>query len=270
MSAYLQAYLGKFELASDEVDFALNNGAAAAITLTEAEYYGAGYDPGTANDVQLCEHIEAQIQAEVGDYADNTCRLSLSTGLVTFDFKGHTTTITWTDTALRDLLGFTANCTGASTYTGTYPMKYLWLPYCGPSDYPVDILQFWEPVSSSVVHQAPGNEACGTEGELVNQALLEYPMVDREDVQKPGSYTDNAELNQTLQSFWENVAHKTMPIRCVMDRDTYAASTDFKVGLWSGRGGKVLGRFLDWVRASQGKSSHTLWDCTMYLVEHTE
>lgn len=268
MTAYRQAFLGRFELASDELDFALNNGAAASITLTAAEYYGAGYDPGTANDVQLCEHIEAQIQAEGGNYADNTVRLSLSTGKVTFDFQGHTTTITWSDTALRDLLGFTGDCSGASSYTGTYPMRYLWLPTLGPSDYPpVGILNWWEPVSSTIVHQSPGNAACGTEGELVNQALVTYDLLDNSEVQKPISPTYNAEENQTFESFWRRVVHKASPVRIVPDRDTYAASANYKLGLFSGRAGKRLGRYLDWIRPSQGKN-HSLIDVTTYWVEH--
>lgn len=37
-------------------------------------------------------------------------------------------TVTWTDSELRDLLGFTGNLAGASTYTATNPSPLLWSP----------------------------------------------------------------------------------------------------------------------------------------------
>lgn len=42
--------------------------------------------------------------------------------------SGTTFSVTWTDTALRDLLGFTGSLSSASTYTATYTPEMCWCP----------------------------------------------------------------------------------------------------------------------------------------------
>src|SRR3990167_5593249 len=55
-----------------------------------------------------------------------------ATGKVTISATGVTTfNVTWTSTTLRDYLGFTANLSGAASYTGTNQARFLWLPNVG-------------------------------------------------------------------------------------------------------------------------------------------
>lgn len=50
-------------------------------------------------------------------------------GFVTLDDNGGANfTITWTDTALRDLLGFTADLAGANSYTASRKIRGAWYP----------------------------------------------------------------------------------------------------------------------------------------------
>lgn len=56
---------------------------------------------------------------------------STSTGKVTINCTQTPWSITWTSTALRDLLGFTGNISSVSSaQTGTNHMRGLWLPKC--------------------------------------------------------------------------------------------------------------------------------------------
>ncbi len=58
------------------------------------------------------------------------------TALVTIDrTAAGNWTLTWTTTALRTLLGFTGNLSGANSYTGTNPCLGIWAPDCQSAPY---------------------------------------------------------------------------------------------------------------------------------------
>jgi hypothetical protein len=63
----------------------------------------------------------------VDDTSDST-----ATGKVTIS-STETFSLTWSSTALRDILGFSGNLSAASSYTATYHSKYIYLPNCGRS-----------------------------------------------------------------------------------------------------------------------------------------
>lgn len=79
------------------------------ITLTQGNY--------TANE--LCSHMETVITTAIGGKTF-TCDYDSITGKITIvETSAANFTITWTQTIIRDMLGFTADKSGASTYTGT-------------------------------------------------------------------------------------------------------------------------------------------------------
>ena len=84
---------------------------------------------GTYTPTTFVAHVVARLNA-VRTPANWTGSLSTTTGLVTLNCTG-TWAITWTSTAARDMLGFTAN-TGSvsSAQTGTLNHRGLWLPDC--------------------------------------------------------------------------------------------------------------------------------------------
>lgn len=71
-----------------------------------------------------------------------------------------TFSITWTDTNLRDMLGFTGNLSSASSYTATYPMRYTWISDYTPSD-----REWW-----ALKHDKTYSGAIARSGELVGLA----------------------------------------------------------------------------------------------------
>jgi hypothetical protein len=74
----------------------------------------------------------------------------------------HTTnfSINWTDTELRDILGFSGNLSGANSYTGTYRPKYMWI-----SDYTPRDREWWH-----LLHKDTYDGSVARTGELVGLA----------------------------------------------------------------------------------------------------
>jgi hypothetical protein len=87
-----------------------------AITLTAGTYAHIGH---------LGKHIQSKVIAAAGPPDDFA--VSFSTGKVAFA-AGSAYTVTWTDTGLRDLLGFAGNLSSASTHTADYTPESVWFP----------------------------------------------------------------------------------------------------------------------------------------------
>ena len=258
MASLLNAYLGRIEV--EAWQFVAGS---TTYTLTAGEYYPRGYT-GEATD-QLCEHLTALLEPRAGT---PTVTVSLTTGLVTISWDGTATTVTWTSTDLRDILGFTGNLTSATSHTSTYPMRYLWLPSLAPSNYPTTIEDLWQPRSNSRVFASPDGESHGRRGYESNLAVVTYDLLQASEVVHRNATYDN-EDNGTFRSFFRNVAHNTMPIRILPDRSTYAASTDYHTGLFGRGDGEPLGALDSYATPSQ-PNNHALWDVVMPLVEHDD
>lgn len=76
--------------------------------------------------------MPTQLQSAIENVSINAWDCTIAngesgTGLVTIDVPG-TASITWTDTDLRDVLGFTGNLSGAGSYTGTWGARGMWMP----------------------------------------------------------------------------------------------------------------------------------------------
>ncbi len=123
-----QAFLRPIEITASNKDMSVKVGAdpAGTVSLT-AGVYGSIltliHDLNTAliaHDVDLGAYITT-------DY--KICMTSASTAF----------TVTWTDTDLARLLGFTANLSGATSYTATYTPQYCWFP----AHHSFDVDRFW-------------------------------------------------------------------------------------------------------------------------------
>lgn len=87
-----------------------------AITLTSGTYAHIGH---------LGKHFQTKVIAASGPPDDFV--VSFSSGKIVFS-AGSAYTVTWTDTALRDYLGFSGNLSSASTHTADYTSPNCWFP----------------------------------------------------------------------------------------------------------------------------------------------
>lgn len=93
----------------------------------------------TAGTYRTIFALKSQLQSDLNTQADVTSGIwaigvdgtaTGSTGQTTIAVTNGTFSITWTSTALRDLLGFTANVTTQTSATGVEHARGLWLPDC--------------------------------------------------------------------------------------------------------------------------------------------
>lgn len=236
MSTY-QQFLGKFQLTNSEKDFVINDGGGdQTVALTVGFYFIADED-------SLCTHMTGLIQALGGNYAGMTVAYDADTGLITIDCDGTTTGITWTDTGLRDLLGFTANLSGATSYTGTHQARYVWRPSRAITGYPAAMTYPEGPLverSTTRLFRANDGTLRSIEGSLLYDGSFRY-----ENLTKAEVITSSSTVWETLQQFWKDVVHKGMVINFYPNR-TQAA--DREAVKWIPFGDEeTIGSFADYI-----------------------
>lgn len=267
MAVALQAYLGKFALGATATDLTVDDGGGPqAVALTTGEYYMRGY--ASESPDQLVEHITTKLQALGGNFATAACTLDLTTGLIRLDFTGSAAnvSVTWDDVLLRDILGWSANLSGAKDYTAPNPARYVWLPSSSLGDHPVDVDELWNFVSGTAGGQSPGGAPHGRAAGDHNQASLRHVQLLKAETLITGS--DASGVNGTFQSLFQHVAHEDMAIRFLADRTAYSAS-DYKTSKWVARDKKSpLGAFRPtWAKPTYGIEHHAIWDCQLFLIE---
>lgn len=232
----LSRWLGRFAVGASNDSFSIG---ANAFTLTAGDYYLAGHT-GEATS-QLCELITAAI---VGTYADAAVTYSATTGLVTFKIANSSTyTITWTDTALQSLLGFTGTQSGAATYTAANEPQCVWSPNRGISDAPVDPARLVQPISSTIVHCSRDGTLTSVLGNTRYAGTVSYGLIDGARVFIPST----GSVNKEFETFFEDVIARGERIRVLVNRATYAATTDY-VECVVGTPGEPIGAFSDFAR----------------------
>jgi hypothetical protein len=269
----LQQWHGRFAIgtSNDTIDLDDNAGNTPTITVTNGNYYIAGYTSEAAasgrNAAQLVEEIQYLIRDEGGNFASVTCTYSESTGKVTFgEATGKNIDFTWTDTALRDLLGYTSAITigsggGSATAVAPNEAQYTWRPDRGASSHPVDLTNFWESESNSIVLRSNDGTTYTVPGNLLYRAQIEYMMLAQARAITPSTGT----VNQDFQSFFDDVCHLGNPIRIYMDR-TAVTSADYVTAI-VGDGGGALGAFTDYASRHIG-NYQSLWDFSIPLLKH--
>lgn len=234
-------------------------GGVSSVALTEGRYYMAGYTGEST--LQLCEHMQTEIRAIGAPYGSTTVTLSSTTGLVTIAVLGAVTAIDWTHTALRDLLGFTANLSGAASYTATNKARYCWFPSRGLVEYPGDLTEWWAKRSTSYGYRSPDGVTYSTQGTLIKEGKFKYSHLPKADVI---SVSDT--VWETFQEFWTDVIHAGEPFRCFPDR-TLNGSGDIKVATFGSLDDDPVGSFTDYMDRNI-RSYNGLWTVEMFLWEY--
>jgi len=109
--------------------------AGSVITLPVGNYFLTTVGNGGATRSLLAE-LKNQLDTGPGGTWTLTCDDTADTALGKITIARNSNyTATWTSTGIRDLLGFTADLSTASTasFTGSKQAKALWLPNCGRS-----------------------------------------------------------------------------------------------------------------------------------------
>jgi len=239
-----QLFIGKLEITADEQNFSINDGGGAqALALTTGNYYLFGYSGESSN--QLCEHMQALIQALGGNYAGMTVAYDTDTNAITIDCDGTTTSITWTDTSLRDLLGFSSNLSGATSYTATYAPRYLWRPSRALSDYPTSLASPGPLASNSTTRVFRSNDGTlrSVEGHELWDGQFLYELLDKSEIKEA-----EADHKEALETFWSDVIAKGRQIRFFRDRTSLTASTDFVACKWAPLKDGTMGKFSDFAK----------------------
>ena len=260
MAPTLQEYRGKFALSSSANSFSISTGTPQACELTVGRYYIAGYTSEAT--AQLVEHIQDVMRTKTG-FSSATCTYSGTTGKVSLGFAA-TTSVTWTDTALQTLLGFTGNLSGASSYTATNAPKYIWRPTRASSDYALQLNRFWEPVSSSVAARTRGGSSFGVAGSTMYEGRVSYVLLPVADVRVPST----GSINSELETFFSDVLTVPMPVRIFPDR-TIVTSSGYVTGLFKPSDEDQFGNLTNYVRRSQ-PSYDALWDVDLAFYKHVE
>ena len=154
---------------------------------------------------QLVEEIQARVRLFAGFSAFN-CTVS-DAGIVNMN-RGSTFTVTWTDTALRDILGFTGNLSGASTYTAPNQHRYGWYPDSPISERDGDERQAGVRTSDTQVMRAPGGQVNTiTFAEFVDRTFsLGWIAKERAMAVPTDTQTTAARVkNRSYEEFWQQV-----------------------------------------------------------------
>lgn len=255
MTTY-QALLGQFTLGTMEIDLDDNAGNTPTVYVTAGSYY---IDT-------LCDHIEAQIQAEGGNFASVSCSYSLSTGHVAMgEGTGKDVDVTWSDTDLRDALGYTGNITigtgggGSASETATNEARYQWRPNRGVVTYPVARDIVWEPESNTGVYRSRDGTTASVAAALLYRAQLQWRWMAGERAYTPAT----GSVNKDFQQFFTDVIHMGAPIKLFPDTTDDATYVTGIVGDGENR----VGAFSDYA-IRERPSNLSWWRVTLPMVKH--
>jgi hypothetical protein len=161
---------------------------------------GSRYFP-TSDPTSLLATIEALLNGSgtlsgvfvVGaddDYDGSTGRIVISSSL---DFA-----ITWTSTALRNALGYTANLSGADEYVSPNATPHIWLP--DGKRYPARSPDGHTgvPLSASTVTVSPMGKTRARKGAVRRADVLEFGQVRARKVWQPNEQI----VNESFETFW--------------------------------------------------------------------
>lgn len=242
MANVYQEFLGRFPVGSTLDSFSIGTN---AITLTAGNYYVNGYTGEST--AQLLEHMQAKIRAATGGYANATVTRSQTTGLVTMATGGGAAAITWTDTALQTLLGFTGTQGSATSHVATYHPRYVWRPTDPPMDVDTTPEEMFAPVSTAKVYRAQDGSMCSVDGVTVLQDCrrLAYQCLPQNDAIRNVA----GPTYRSLEEFWEDIIARGRPMRVYPDRSVNANSACFTTAVY---GAEQPGAFVDTVGKAQG------------------
>lgn len=256
----LQHYVGTLTIDDDSKDFTVDTDPSTgpfALALTTGDYFVFGYT-GEATD-QLLEHLQTVIRT-VGAFNTTDVTFDGASGLVTINFKA-TCSVVWTDTDLRDLLGFTGNLSGSSAYTATNTCRGLWRPGLPMTAYPGDLTRLWGQRSTSRIGVSSDGSTYSNEGTILYDGVYRYSLLPEDEI-----ITTSTTVWESLEQFWEDCVHPGKPVRVYPDR-TLNASTSYETALMSNADGKV-GGFHDAMIGRWREDYNGFWSVEFMLRKH--
>ena len=240
--ATLTQWLGQFRLATSTDALLMDDSATAAenISVVANAYFIEGYTSESPS-WGLLEHLNALCDATT-NYQAADWTYEPTTGLINVSFAAETI-VTWGDTGLRDLLGYTGDLSGASDYTATNEPRYCWRPDQPVSDVTAHGNNILSPSSMTSVQRSPDGTVVTVKGvALLEDAEVTYNKVAAARVRIPGSGTS---VNKEFQQFFRDVIHEGEAIRLYPDR-TLESSADFVTVYVGTDDGEVIGHWDDY------------------------
>jgi hypothetical protein len=259
------ANLGKFEgrfstpVASGYVmTVSENGGTAVAVTVLAANSHY--YLTSTTSMLSTISTALTGNATLVGTYSCTVSDGDTGTGKVTISATGVTTfAITWTDTALRDALGFTANTSGAATYTGSNASPYIWLPNQRRSEPPHPEGYKGLPISQGTVTVSPSGHTKILSYGIRYATTFTFRYIAGNKAKTPLEST----TNESFETFWTNTIALGKPIRWHYDRDTDGTYVSYHANLQY----NVTPEFPGFV-GSGSTGSSTLWAIQFDALEY--
>lgn len=185
-----------------------------AVQVTTGSYFVRGY---TAEGGQLVDAVQTAMTA--AGLASASATIS-DDGFVTLSASG-AFTVTWTNTTLRDILGFTGNLTSATSHTATEQAKYTWHPNTGPATMTGHPDTAGEIESDAAHTVAPSGIVLATKYYERTKREFDFRWLEDEYVWPVGSVT-----NRDYYAFWSSILSMGTRFRYFPDR-TANASTDY-------------------------------------------
>lgn len=211
------------------------SGGPTAVVLPAGTYYHSS-DGSNANT--LPEALATAANALMGQtWTFSVAAGEGGTGKYTISCTGATCTVTFTDTEIRDLLGFTGNLSGSTSYTSTNQAQALWIASYGWQKKNAQAGGFAR-VSDQQYSLNSAGYVYAVQGQSYKTARIVWPMETRAKTRTANESTTNESFETFLvDGIWGTATWGTCtgPIRFYPDADTdatYGTFSALDLGSW--------------------------------------
>lgn len=194
-----------------------SGGTDAAITVVAGDYY-------LTSATSLLTTLQTALNASgilAGTYTVSVADdADTDTGKVTISATGGgNISITWSNTTIRDRLGFTGDVGGATTHTGTEQAEYLYLPTSGrDGSFLSPDGEAGLPETDVVLNVSTDGTMVSTQYETRYADILGFSMIKGSNMFKAYEVT----ANESMEKFYEDVLGAGLPFRYHKARETDA------------------------------------------------
>lgn len=257
MAANLGKFEGRFTIPTGGYALALteNGAAVGTVTIAAGNYYL------TSTTSILTTLTTALDAAGAGTYTATISDADSGTGKVTLSASGVSSfAITWTDTALRNALGWTGNITGSTSYESQSASPYIWLPNQRRSEPPTPEGYKGFPITDATMTVSPGGSSHVASYSTRYATSFAFRMIAGNKAWTPLESV----TNESFQTFWTATIGAGKPVRYHLDRDDNADYDTYHCTPMFDARPEIPG-FVG--RGSSGSSS--LWAIMFDAVEYT-
>ncbi len=201
------------------------NAGPTTVTIPAGDYYL--HSTASGGSASLFTTLAGQLTATMGKtYTvtsdDNT---DAGTGTTSIHVSGVVSTaIAWTSTALRDLLGYTADLSGAVTYASTNAALAMWLPTCGRAPGMAPVGSNGYPMTDATVTKSPSGK---TRALVYNTVYVDTLGFSQLRGYKAWAYLETVGNESLESSIWPY--YKTAPVRYHADRATDGTYVEYRI-----------------------------------------